>query len=413
MIKIVIRDRRRISPFNEPARDLRILNKPLWLLQRDLLAPYCDSELEIASPLELPAGASEMLVYRDNLYFDAPFIAEFVRQARLTHQPCQVAFSLEDKAITTHALPLQEGIRREGGFYVADLWYYPRGAEPARPLVIDTLPREMGYYHIPTYMAADKGDLVFQVPLRAFLSIENWVHIWMANSPFGIFAMGGRVESTLGRLGVMAKILFRAMIERKQILSSSHMVHVGKNTHIDPSAVIQGPAIIGDNVDIGAGCVIGNCIIGNNVNIMHGSQLLLSVVGDGCFLPFRGSLFMTTLMENSMVAQNATLQYCLIGRDTFVGANTVFTDFNLLSYPLKTMHEDRLEWAGLPILGCCVGHNCRIGGGLMFYPGRMVESDCVLVRSEQRAVIAKNVTYEDSDHHHLPGGEVHPRLYPR
>ena len=72
-----------------------------------------------------------------------------------------------------------------------------------------------------------------------------------------------------------------------------------------------------------------------------------------------------------------------------------------------------LEWAGLPILGCCVGHNCRIGGGLMFYPGRMVESDCVLVRSEQRAVIAKNVTYEESDHHHLPGGEVHPRLYPR
>jgi NDP-sugar pyrophosphorylase family protein len=211
----------------------------------------------------------------------------------------------------------------------------------------------------------------------------------------------------------MLRVAWQALVEGKQLLSSSYMVKVGQNTHIDPTAVIQGPTVIGDNVDIGAGCVIGNCIIGDNVNIMHGSQLLLSVVGDGCFLPFRGSLFMTTLMENSMVAQNATLQYCLVGRDTFIGANTTFTDFNLLSAPLKTMHKGRLEPAGLPILGSCIGHNCRLGAGLIFYPGRMVESDSVLVRTEGRSVVAKNVAYEDSDHHWLRGGHVHPHYYPR
>ena len=414
MNKVIIRDKHKIAPFNEPARELRVLNKPLWLWQRDLLAPYCQGEFEISSALDIPTSREEMLVYRDNLYFDGPFVQEFIRQATKLRRACQVAFALDDAAITTHALYLQEGIRREGDVYVADMWYFPRGGgEKARPLIMDTQPREMGYYHIPTYMAAGTGDLVFQVPLRAFLSVENWVHVWMANSPFGIFSIGGRVESSLSRLDVMAKVAWRALLERKQLLSSSYMVKVGQNTHIDPTAIIQGPTVIGDNVDIGAGCVIGNCIIGNNVNIMHGSQLLLSVVGDGCFLPFRGSLFMTTLMENTMVAQNATLQYCLVGRGTFVGASVTFTDFNLLSQPLKTMHRGELQPVGLPILGCGIGHNCRLGAGLTFYPGRMVESDTVLVQSDERAVVTRNVSYEESDHHKLRGGHVHPHLYPR
>lgn len=414
MRKVIIRDRRKIAPFNEPARDLRVLNKPLWLWQRDLLAPYCTSEIEINSALEMPTSREEMFVYRDNLFFDEPFLREFLTQARKAGCACQVAFSPRDAAITTHALPLQEGIRREGDVYVADMWYFPRGAsEKPRPLVIDTQSREIGYYHVPTYMAQEKGDLVFQVPMRAFLSIENWVHVWMANSPFGIFAIGNRVEKSLERPSVLLKILIRALLERKQVLSCSYMVKVGKNTRIDPTAIIQGPTIIGDNVDIGSGCVISNCIIGNNVNIMQGAQLLLSVVGDGCFLPFRAALFMTTLMENSMVAQNATLQYCLVGRNTFIGANVTFTDFNLLSQPLRTMHRGRLEPAGLPILGGCIGHNCRIGAGLVFYPGRLVESDTVLVRSDRRAVVDKNVSYEESDHHHLPRGQSHIRRYPR
>jgi carbonic anhydrase/acetyltransferase-like protein (isoleucine patch superfamily) len=76
--------------------------------------------------------------------------------------------------------------------------------------------------------------------------------------------------------------------------------------------------------------VIENCIIGDNVNISQGCQLMLSVVGDGTFLPFRASLFMTTIMENSLVAQNTCLQMCVVGRNTFIGAGSTWTDFNLL-----------------------------------------------------------------------------------
>ena len=33
---------------------------------------------------------------------------------------------------------------------------------------------EIGYYHVPTYMASQQGDLTFQVPLKAFLAIVLW-----------------------------------------------------------------------------------------------------------------------------------------------------------------------------------------------------------------------------------------------
>ena len=221
------------------------------------------------------------------------------------------------------------------------------------------------------------------------------------------------MERSLSKMRNQLQIFWRSMLERRQILSCSRLVKIGRNCQIDPTAVIQGPTVIGDNVYIGAGVVISNCVIGNNVSILHGNELLISVVGDRCYLPFRSSLFMSTLMEDMMVAQNACLQFCVVGRDSFVGAGTTFTDFNLLPKALRTYHRGRLDDVGMTVLGGCVGHHCRIGADLTIYPARTIESDVVLARTDRRAVIVHNVSYEESDHHHWPHPEYHPRLYPR
>jgi acetyltransferase-like isoleucine patch superfamily enzyme len=424
MKKIIIRDQRLISPFNEPARDLRVMNKPLWLYQRDVLSPYCQEEFddcysfeEIASlPSQIISG--EIIVYRDNLFFDEFLFKAFITAARQSGKAGQIAFSPKDAAIVTHALPLQDGIHRQGDIYVADLYYYPDGqaigAESPQPIIIDTEARELGYYRVPTYMAAnERGDLGYNVPLKAFLSIENWIHLFMANCPFGIFAHGARIEKSLEKLPMMLRVLWSSLLERKQFLSSSALVQVGKNTQIDPAAIIQGPTIIGDNVIIGPGCVINASVVGNNVNIMQGVQLMLSVVGDGCYLPFRSALFMTTLMENSMVAQNACLQMCVVGRDTFIGAGNTFTDFNLLAKPIKVFHNGKLQNVELPVIGGCIGHNCRIGSGHIFYPARTIESDVVLFAKPERIVLTKNMRYEDSDHHGYPDQGHIPQYRPK
>ena len=89
MKKIIVRDQTLIPPFNEPARDLRIMNKPLWLYQRDVLSSYCREEVECNFFAEIPSFPSqllsgEVLIYRDNLFFD-----EFLFEEKLDRRQGQ------------------------------------------------------------------------------------------------------------------------------------------------------------------------------------------------------------------------------------------------------------------------------------------------------------------------------------
>ena len=416
MLKVILQAPRPIPPFNEPARDLRIQNVPLWLWQRDLLAPYITKEIEIPANGRLPFVREPMLVYRDNLFFDEFYIGEFIRLAKERDRPSRAAFSLDDLAFREHALPLSTSYTPAGNLYLADLWYYPHGPETdPEPLVIDMQAHEVGYYHVPSYMAGERGDLVYQVPMRALMAIDCWTHVFIVDGVFGLFARGVRFEDRLKTdLAFKLELIATAVYEGRQLLGCSKLVKIGKNCVIDPHAVIHGPTSIGDNVTVGAGVVIENCIIGNNVNVSQGVELMLSVVGDGTFLPFRAALFMTTIMDNSMIAQNTCLQMCVVGRNSFIGAGSTFTDYNLIPAPIKALDgHDELKNSNRPVLGGAVGHNCRIGAGMIIYPARTIESDVVLVASKDRRVIDKDVKFEDSDHHKMRNSSLHKHLYSR
>ena len=295
-----------------------------------------------------------MIVYRDNLFFDQEYIDTFITLARRKKRACRAAFSADDPAFKEHALPLSCSYTPAGQLFLADLWYYPDGpVADVEPLVIDLELKEMGYYHVPTYMADQSGDLTFQVPLKTLIAIDSWVHIFITDVVFGLFSRGARFEKRVNddlafKLGLFATALY----EGRQLLECSTAVKVGKNCVIDPSAIIYGPTTIGDNVPIDAGAVIDNCIIGNNVNVSQDCQLMLSVVGDGTFLPFRAALFMTTVMENSMIAQNTCLQMCVLGRNTFIGAGSTFTDYNLVPAPMRASDGNgKLSASNRPVLG--------------------------------------------------------------
>jgi acetyltransferase-like isoleucine patch superfamily enzyme len=416
MRKFILRDHRHIHPFNEEARDLRLHNKPLWLHQRDVLAIYTTQEIECEQFDDLPRDTVETLVHRDNLYFDQAYIDAFMVAARRAGGPARAAFARDNRTFTQHVLPLSDSFVPDGNLYLGGLWYFPNGVQPdPQPIVVDFQSREIGYYHVPTYMATDKGDLIYQVPLLGLIAIDSWVHLLLADIVFGLFKRGAIFEQRANQsTAFKLRILWRALLEQKQVLRCSEVVRIGRNCTIDPSVTITGPTTVGDNCTIGAGVVIDNCTIGSNVNISQGCQLLLSTVGDGAFLPFRASLFMTTLMEDAMVAQNTCLQLCVVGRRTFIGAGSTFTDYNLLPAPIRAMTaEAALRESNMPVLGGCVGHNCRIGSGMIIYPARTVESDVVLFASADRRVIDHNVTYEESDHHKLKLAHLHRRLYPR
>lgn len=426
MRRYIIEDTRHVPPFNEPASLLTIGKEPLKLVHEELFAEVLDQHIELGGTLQsrdqIMYVQGESVVYRDSLWFDKEFFEYFIKEARKTKRACRAAFPASDKAFHAYTLPLTKNFQAaqgpDGGIiFLCDLWYFPDGyTEDILPVSVPSDAREIGFYSVPDFMTMEQGDLTHYAPMRAVISIESWVHVYFATIIFGNFGRAGRLDHQIERsVFTQLKLLWRAILEQKQVLSASGAVKIGKNCSIHPSAIITGPASIGDNCSIGAGAVIDNCTIGDNVTIDAGCVMMMSTIANNCFLPFRCSLYLTAVMENTIISQNTCLQMCVIGRNSFVGAGNTFTDFNLIAQkPIRAANIDgELQSVGQIVLGSAVGHNCRIGSGMVIFPGRMIESDVVLVASPQRRVISRNVTFEESDHHHIQYGDVHKRFYPR
>jgi len=426
MKRYIIEDKREVPPFNEPASNLTIGTEPLKIHHEELIADVLNERIDLGGTFEdqdqLPLVEGECVVYRDSLWFDKEFFEYFVRAARKTKRACRAAFPDSDKAFNTYTLKLTQGFRPtmtpEGKIlFLCDLWYFPDGYdEDILPVSVPSEAREIGFYSVPDFMTMEQGDLTHYAPMRAIISIESWVHVYFATIIFHNFARAARLDKLMSEsLFAQLNVLWHAIIEQKQVLSSSYAVKIGKNCSIDSSAIITGPTEIGDNCSIGAGAIIDNCTIGDNVNIDAGCVLKMSTVADNCFLPFRSALYLTAVMENTIIAQNTCLQMCVIGRNSFVGAGNTFTDFNLIAQkPIRAVNiKNELQTVGQVVLGSGIGHNCRIGSGMIIMPGRIIESDVVLIASPGRRVISRNVSFEESDHHHVRFGEIHKRFYPR
>jgi len=418
MRKYVIQKPRQITPFNEPARELRILNKPLWQWQRDLLAPLCDGpDTEIEHLEDVPTDPVEALVVADNLWFDQAFLDAFISEARERRRPVRAAFHTEDRAYLQQGLAaLSRSYEQRSDLYYVDLWYFPQGrtAQPIEPVTISSDANEVGYYSMPRTVDEPARDPVWMLPVRSVCPVDSWVHVFFANIVFGVFSEAFRTERrTTSDPLFRIQAGLRSLIERRTRSGSAANVKIGENCSIDESVIFQGPVTIGDNVTIGPGCVITQCVIGDNVTLTHGNHLHMCVISDGCFFPWGASAYFSVFMENSAAGNKACLDMCVVGRNSYIGAGTIFMDFNLLPAPITVLADFELVETQMPVLGSCVGHNCRIGAGLVIHPGLSIESDVVLIPSPTRRVIMKDISYEESDHHALAEGTLHPRVYPR
>jgi carbonic anhydrase/acetyltransferase-like protein (isoleucine patch superfamily) len=434
MQRYVIEDARHVPPFNQPASLLTVGIKPLKIHQEDLfqevlprLLPRGQRQIVLGGvfnhPNQMGSLRGPAVVYRDNLWFDAEFLSAFMRAAMASQRACRAAIPADDAAFRTYTLPLSTGFEpvyddQGRTYYTLDLWYFPDSyTDEWQPIVIGSDHEEMGFYSVPDFMTMEQGDLTYYAPGRAVISIESWVHVYYASIIYSLFGRASRFDRYVKAHNFYSlRLLWRAILEQRQLLSTRAVVQVGKNSNIHPTAVITGPAYIGNNCNIGPGVFIDNCTIGDNVSIDDGCCLMMSSIANGCFLPFRAALFLTAVMENSIIAQNTCLQMCVIGRNSFIGAGNTFTDFNLIEQkPIRAADiNGNLRDVGQVVLGSAVGHNCRLGSGMVLYPGRMIESDVVLVASPQRRVISRSVEFDESDHHFIGGRSAnHTRHYPR
>lgn len=420
MKEVIISETGRIEPFGELARNLPISNESLHEHQRRALSFLkIDQELYIRTLEELRDEKGEMIVYHNNLFFKENLVKSFVESARIRNSPCQIAFSLNDSYILEHTLFLQTGIKRKEDVFIANMFYFPDGFDAnIVPLVVNTQPKEVWYLSLPTkdrwlrHGLLASFDIPEQirfapirlfVPLKPFMCIESWVHLLFANLLLGIYSSACNLHYLLNKNPLFRfKMLICSVIERRQPLSCSKLVKVGRHCQIDSSAIILGPTEIGDNTIVASGSVIEASIIGKGVFIGQGCHIQNSVIGNNCTLPFRTSVFMSCLMDN--VILNGTLRFSIVGRNSFVGDNVCFTDRNLLGKEvfdhrlggemIRTTHKGKLEKTGYFLLGSAIGHNVKISAGHIIYPGRIIKSgSCLILKNETREmkIIDENI----------------------
>ncbi len=121
-------------------------------------------------------------------------------------------------------------------------------------------------------------------------------------------------------------------------------VWIGEGAEVHPSAVVRGPAIIGDNCRVGAGAEIGaHTVLGSNVRIGENTVLERTVIHD-----------------NTYLAGGVTARGAVIARscDIRLGAHL----------------EDGVVLGD----GCRVGRHAVIGAGVKVYPNKTIEQGAVV-----------------------------------
>jgi len=115
-------------------------------------------------------------------------------------------------------------------------------------------------------------------------------------------------------------------------------VWLGKGAAVDPTAVVHGPAIIGDNCHIGADTVIGSyCVLGANVTIGDNGALERAVVHDNGFLGAGVRLDGCVLGRSCDLRQGVRCEEgVVLGDETFVGAHAQLKS-GVKVYPFKTV----------------------------------------------------------------------------
>jgi mannose-1-phosphate guanylyltransferase len=105
--------------------------------------------------------------------------------------------------------------------------------------------------------------------------------------------LGGALHSLLGRPPVAGARELRPG------------VWVQGEVRIDDGAVVEGPALLGDGVEIAPGARVAGSVLGRNVRIAHGARVVRSVVHDGAALDDDAELIDSVLGAGGRLASGA------------------------------------------------------------------------------------------------------------
>lgn len=133
-------------------------------------------------------------------------------------------------------------------------------------------------------------------------------------------------------------------------------IFIGRGTIIHPTAVILGPAVIGNNCTIGPHAYLReNCLIGNNVHIGHAVEIKNSII-----------------MDNSVIAHLNYVGDSIVGRNVNISGGAILANFRLDHQPVIIRFSSKKNKTGLRKLGSIIGDDSFIGVNAVLNPGTIL-----------------------------------------
>lgn len=137
-------------------------------------------------------------------------------------------------------------------------------------------------------------------------------------------------------------------------------IYLGKGSIVEAGAMVCGPAIIGDNVEIRHGAFVrGNVVIGNGSVIGHCSEVIRSVFLPGAKAPH------FNYVGDSILGTNVNL-----------GAGTKLSNLKNDGSSVKTRIGEHVIDTGVRKFGAILGDNCLLGCNSVTNPGTIMEQNC-------------------------------------
>ena len=127
-------------------------------------------------------------------------------------------------------------------------------------------------------------------------------------------------------------------------------------TKIHSNVTIQGPVLIGKNVEIQSGALIRpGTIIGDNASVGHASEVKHAI-----------------LQNKSKVASLAFVGDSILGKSTRIGSGTILANrrFDQKNITVKVNGEKVYTW--VDFFGGIIGDNTRLGANVASLPGAFV-----------------------------------------
>lgn len=189
------------------------------------------------------------------------------------------------------------------------------------------------------------------------LQIKNFFDL--ADLDYPELFLGEPFFEIIGSLGQFIEKLFK---EGKIKGNFSKNVFIGENVSIDPTAKIEGPAIILDNSKIGFQALVReNVFIGKDSNIGHASEIKNSII-----------LNHSTLSHFNYVSDS------ILGNNVRVGAGAKTANRRLDRANIILKVGDEKIDTKLTRFGAIIGDGTKIGVNAVLNPGTVLEKNCLV-----------------------------------